>query len=415
MRKVVKLFGIPIFETRSEVSNLSQPTESFLEYINGNESFTGAKVNQNTALTFSAVWACVRIISNTVAQLPFGVYHNDNNGNRYAAPEHKLHHIIHNEPNKIMSSFTWRQVMQAQATLRGNAYSIIKRDGSYRPVQLQLVQNSDNVQPFIYDDELFYQVKGYDKPLPAYDIFHIRGLGFNGIEGKSVLTVARESIGSALAMQQYGGTIFKNGGSKRIALKHQKFITSPDARKNIRDSWTENYGGLNKSNVPAIIDGGFDIQEVGMNPEDAQFISSREFSVNEIARYFGLIMDLLATDKNPTYASAEQRAIDFIKYTMTPWIVTWESEANRKLFPDYEKQRYYTKFSLGGLLRGDAAARTKYYRDMFYIGALSRDEVRALEEKNNIVGGEKYYLQSNMIEADKLNELHLNKINNDEK
>ena len=409
MRKQIKIFGVPVFESRSDSgNNLSNPSESFLEFLSP-ESKAGTKVTQNTALTFSAVWACVRIISNTVAQLPFGVYRIDDNGNRYSAPKHKLYHIIHNEPNQIMSSFTWRQVMQAQATLRGNSYSIIKRDGSYRPIELQLIKNPMDVTPFEYEGRLFYKVIGYDQPFQAHDIFHIRGLGFDGVQGKSVLTVARESIGAALAMQEYGSTIFKTGGSKRIALKHQKFIKDPDSRKNIRESWENTYSGASNSHKVAIIDGGFDIQEVGMNPEDALFISSREFSVNEIARYFGLIMDLLATDKNPTYASAEQRAIDFIKYTMTPWLVTWESETNRKLFPDYEKGRYYSKFSIGGLLRGDAAARTKYYRDMFYIGALSRDEVRKLEDMNNIAGGEKYYLQSNMTEADKLMEIHQSK------
>ena len=179
--------------------------------------------------------------------------------------------------------------MQSHATLKGNAYSIIKRNGSYRPTALKLIQNPDDVQPFEYNDDLFYKIKGYDNPFQADDVFHIRGIGFDGIQGKSVLTVARESIGSALAMQKYGGTIFKNGGAKRVALTHNSVVKDVNARKNILNSWNDTYGGANKLNDVALIDGGFDVKEIGMNPEDAQFIGSREFSVNEIARYFGLM------------------------------------------------------------------------------------------------------------------------------
>jgi len=400
-----KIFGIPVWEKRSSDLGTYKNPSSRLVDIMGGESSTGIAVTQQTALTFSAVWACVRILSNTVAMLPFGVY-KQSNGEKQYSPKHPIHPIIHSEPNKIMSAFTWRQVMQSHATLKGNAYSIIKRNGSYRPTALKLIQNPDDVQPFEYNDDLFYKIKGYDNPFQADDVFHIRGLGFDGIQGKSVLTVARESIGSALAMQKYGGTIFKNGGAKRVALTHNSVVKDVNARKNILNSWNDTYGGANKLNDVALIDGGFDVKEIGMNPEDAQFIGSREFSVNEIARYFGLIMDLLATDKNPTYASAEQRAIDFIKYTMTPWLVTWESEVNRKLFNESEKSDYYSKFTLEGLLRGDAKARAEYYKDMFYIGALNRDEIRALEERNKIVGGDKYYLQTNMAEANDLEKIH---------
>jgi HK97 family phage portal protein len=401
-----RFLGIPIWEKRSGNLGTFKAPSSRLVDIMGGESSTGMAVTQNTALTFSAVWACVRIISNTVAMLPFGVYKTDSNGEKHRTPTHASHRLIHSEPNQIQSSFTWRQVMQAHATLKGNAYSIIKRNAMFRPVELKLISNPDHVTPYEFEGDLYYKIQGYDKPFLASDIFHIRGLGFDGLAGKSVLSVARESIGSALAMQKYGGTIFKNGGAKRVALMHDTVVKDANVRKNITDSWNNTYGGPDKLNKVALIDAGFKVQEIGMNPEDAQFIGSREFSVNEIARYFGLIMDLLATDNNPTYASAEQRALDFIKYTMTPWLVTWESEVNRKLFPDREKDTFYSKFTLEGLLRGDAAARAQYYKDMFYIGALSRDEIRQLEDRNKIAGGEKYYLQSNMAEADKLQDIH---------
>jgi len=402
-----KFLGIPVWEKRStsdDRSTFKAPSKRLVDILGG-ENSAGVNVNQNTALTFSAVWACTRIISNTVAMLPFNVYKTTAD-TRTKAFGHITHKLIHSEPSPIMSSFTWRQVMQAQATLKGNAYSIIIRNGSFRPIELRLIDNPDKVTPFIFEHNLFYKIEGYDQPFPAHDIFHIRGLGFDGIVGKSVLTVARESIGSALAMQKYGNTIFKNGGAKRVALVHDKVLNA-DSRKNIKESWNETYAGPEKLNEVAVVDGGFKVQEIGMNPEDAQFIGSSKFSINEIARYFGFnSLDLLASGEDATYSSAEQRAIDFTKYTMTPWLVTWESETNRKLFPDYEKQTFYSKFILEGLLRGDAKARAEYYKDMFYIGALNRDEIRQLEDRNKVAYGDKYYLMTNMSEADKLQDIH---------
>jgi HK97 family phage portal protein len=406
-----KFFGIPVYEKRTtepteqrssefDISSIKNPKEWLIKLLE-QETFSGVKVTQDTALTFSAVWACVRILSNTVAMLPFGVYQKDADGGRSSAPDHPVHPIIHDEPNEIMTSFTWRQVMQSHAVLKGNAYSIIKRNGAYRPIGLILIDNPDTVQPFLYEGKLFYKIDNVDKPYTSDEMLHIKGPGFDGIKGKSVLSVARESIGSALAMQEYGGKVFQSGGSKRVALMHEKAL-NPQVKDNIRNSWNATYEGSNNSHKVAILEGGVTVQEIGMNPEDAQFIASRQFSVNEIARYFGMIMDLLASDNNPTYASAEQRAIDFIKYTMNPWFTTWESEVNRKLFPASEKKTFYAKFSAEGLLRGDATARAQYYKDLFYIGALNRDEIRSLEERNKIEGGENFYLQTNMAPAEKV-------------
>lgn len=398
-----KIFGLPIFEKRSEavLSNLSEPSKWLTELVGGQDTFSGVKVNADTALRFSAVWACVRIISNTVAMPPFGVYRKDANGDRFPFPDHPTHFLIHNEPNENMGSFTWRQTMQSHATLKGNGYSIIHRDGSYRPVSLELISNPDTVEPFKYEGRIYYKVEGIDRPYTSDEIFHIKGLGFDGLKGKSVISIARQSIGAALAAQEYGGRVFQSGAGKRLALMHEKTLNDT-TKKNLRESWKSTYGGINNSQEVAILEAGVKAVEIGMNPEDAQFIATKEFSVNDVARWFGLVMDLLATDKNPTYGSAEQRAIDFIKYTMNPWYITWEEESNRKLFRTSEKKDTYTKFNVNGLLRGDAAARANYYKDLFYIGALSRDEIRALEERNKVADGDKYYLQTNMAPAEQV-------------
>jgi len=396
-------------ERRSgEVSSIKNPKEWVLKVFGG-ESFSGMNVTPDTALTFSAVWACVRILSNSLAMVPLNVIQ-DINGNKTIAKKHPVHYLIHKEPNSMMGSFTFRQSAQAQAVLRGNSYSLIKRNGANRPIELQLISEPNDVEPFIYHNQLFYKINGYKLPFPANDVLHIKGLSFDGIKGKSVLTVARESIGTSLAIQKYGGNIFSSGGAKRIALTSPKTVNE-DVQTRLKKSWKKKYGNndntnnLNNINDVAFLEGGLDIKEIGMNPEDAQFVASSEHKIEDVARWFGMALHLIQSQKRPTYASVEQQAIEFVTYSLMPWYRTWEEEIDRKLFRKDEKLDFYSKFNLTALLRGDAKARSQFYKDMFNIGVFNRDEIRALEDKNKIDGGETYYLQQNLAPADKLGEI----------
>ncbi len=407
LKSEIKILGIPVFsrtisesEKRSAGYSLQHPSDAFLSAL-GVKSKSGATVNDQTALTLSAVWACVRILSNTVAMPPLGVYRKSSDGSRQPDQTHPVHRLIHDEPNDIHGSFQWRQVMQAHAALKGNAYSIIHRNGSNRPAELELIENPAIVDPFVYKRKMYYRVQGYAKVFPSDDIFHIRGLSFDGIKGKSILQVARETMGGALAQEEYGNKIYSSGGSQRVALVTPGTLKS-ETKSNMRDSWENIYGGVENSHKAAILEGGVDVKNIGINPEDAQFILSRRFSVEEIARFFGIVLDLLSTDNKQTYASVEQRAIDFIKYTMMPWYTTWESEINRKLFRENEKGKYYSKFKLDALLRGDTKARADFYKDMFYIGAFNRNEIRRLEDMNSIEDGDDYYLQVNLDKAENI-------------
>lgn len=404
-KTTTKFLGIPIITRITEDSaaveqrsTLTEPSEALIRAL-GAESFSGVSVNEENAITLSAVWACVRILSNTIAMPPLSVFKKEKSGSRAKAAEHPIHKLIHDEPNGIMGSFTWRQTMQSHAALRGNAYSIIHRDGSNRPAELELISNPASVDPFIYQGKLFYRIANQKGVIPAADMFHIKGLSFDGYKGKSVLTVARETFGAGLAMERYSNSLYKSGGSKRIALEFPQTL-KPETKKAISESYRETYGGIDSLHKVAILEAGVKVADIGMNPEDAQFILSRKFSVEEIARWFGMILDLLSTDNKQTYASVEQRAIDFIKYTMSPWYQSWEQEINRKLFRESEKGTYYAKFNLEGLLRADVGSRMQFYKDLFYMGAITRNEMRGLEEMNAIgPEGDDFYLQVNLQNA----------------
>jgi len=402
MTKIIhRILGIPIYSREIDAvekrSSLRDPSDALLKSF-GLPTISGATVNEETAITLSAVWACVRILANGVAMPPLSVYKKDKKAIRLKDAEHPIHKLIHNEPNSIMGSFGWRQTMQSHAVLRGNAYSIIHRDGSNRPAELELISNPNYVDPFIYQGQLFYRVVDHKNVIPAADMFHIKGLSFDGYKGKSVLQVARETFGAGLSMENYSNSLYKTGAAKRIALEVPG-ILKPETKNAMSESWQNTYGGIENNNKVAILEGGVKVVDIGMNPEDAQFILSRRFSVEEVARYFGLILDLLASDNKQTYASVEQRAIDFIKWTMQPWYMTWEEEINRKLFRESEKASYYSKFSLEGLLRGDTASRMQFYKDLFYIGVINRNEIRSLEDWNAIPEGDEYYMQVNMTKT----------------
>lgn len=414
-KREIKILGIPVYKSTTQETEARSYEDSmplWAQRLWGLQSESGMRVNQETSLTFSAVWACVRILANTVAMPSLNVYKHDGES-KTKDTTHPIQRIIHSEPNGMMSSFQWRQTMQAHAALRGNAYSIIHRDNSMRPAELEFIDDPDKVDVFSYDRKVYYRVSGNPGLIPGSDMFHIKGLSFDGLKGKSVLQVARESFGAALAMQDYQNKLYKNGGSTRIALKTDQ-ILKPETKQNMRDSWTELYGGPDNQHKVAILEGGLNVQNIGISPKDIEFIASHRFSVEEVARYFGMILDLLATDNKQSYASVEQRAIDFIKYTMMPWYKTWESEIDRKLFRESEKGKYYSKFNIDSLLRGDSAARAQFYKDMFYIGAISRNEIRSLEDLNAIdEDGDKFYMQVNMQKAENIGKELENTIENE--
>jgi len=380
-------------------SSLSNFVQWLTSGIWGKKTSSGEEVDEETALKFSAVYACVRILSETLAALPFHVYRSESNGNKYVDAGHPLYQLIHDEPSPLMTSFIFRECMMACVTLWGNAYAFISRNGSYIPQELQIL-HPGYVMPFRSGNKIRYKVKvnrDAEKIIPAIDMIHVPGLSFDGVKGKSPIETAAENIGLGLALQRFGAEFFANGASLTGTIEHPGKL-SDTAYNHLIKSLTEKHVGKDNRHKLQILEEGMKYAPITIPPESAQFLQSRKFQLNEIARIFRIPPHMLADLERSTNNNIEHQGIEFVQYTMLPWCVRFEQEFNRKLFQEDEKGRVFVKFNLNGLLRGDAASRAQYYKDMYYIGAYNINKILELEDENQIgPAGDKRFIQSNMM------------------
>ncbi len=382
----------------SDISALSSPAQWLIDMFSG-PSKSGISVTEETAMAYSAVYACVRILSETVASLPLDVYERLERGKRKAR-NHYLYYLLHNKPNEVMTSFTWREVMMAHLALWGNHYSEINIDNSGKITSLWPL-HPGRVQPVLKNRKLYYIY--YDEygnriVYAPEEILHIPGLGFDGLVGKSVIRMAREAIGLGLAAEEFGARFFSNGAHPGGIVEYPEGL-SDEARERLKRSLVEKYSGLGKSHNIMVFEQGLKYHQVGIPPDDAQFLETRQFQVREIARIFRVPLHMLADmEKGASYSSIEQQAIDFVVHTIRPWLVRIEQVLNDKLISSKNKKNYFIEFNVEGLLRGDSQARAEYYNRMFQVGAMSPNDI--LEKENmNPMGpeGDRKYVPLNMI------------------
>lgn len=360
----------------------------------------GTTVNENTAMRISAVYGCVRVLSEGIAKLPFQVFEQTDSGKKLAT-SHPAYNLIRNEPNRYMTAFSFWQSIMAITLLWGNGYARIIRGTGQRPTSLKLYAPG-TVDLIESDGVLFAQTE--DGLIPDYDIFHLRGLG-TGIIGKSPIRQQAENLGISLNAQTFANKFFENGANVSGVLKHPGKL-SDSAYKNLRDSWAERYSGTSNSHRPAILEEGMDFTKISIPPNEAQMLETRLFGVAEICRLYGVPPHKVAELSKATFSNIEHLNIEWMQDGMLPWFARIEQEANRKLFRENEKGRFYTKFNANAILRGDSAARATYYKEMFNIGVLNQNEIRELEEQNPIEGGDRYYIQgNNMIPIDRVDDI----------
>lgn len=358
-------------------------------------SKTGVQVSEDNALTFSAVYAAVRIISETIASIPLNVYVYDGE-TRTIAREHPIQKLLAETPNSVSSSFTFREALAANLVLHGNAYAKIELNAAGRPISL-IPLNPAKVEVKVMDGEKVYIFDDKHTYLD-YEILHIVGLSFNGLTGKSPLTVAREAVAIGLAAQEYGARFYSNGANTG------GIITAPgrlslEAINRLKASWNRANGGLSNSHGTAILEEGMKYEKIGLDPEAAQFLQSRKFQVNEIARIFRIPPSYLADlDNSSTRANVEQQAIQFVRDCVTPYVRRFEVEFNRKLFRA-DESNYYAYFSMEGLMRGDLQGRYDAYATARQWGWLSVNDIRDLENLNPVEGGDVYLQPLNMNQA----------------
>ena len=396
---MAKIFKLP-FSNLSLVRDFNAKNpKDWLTLKLGFANKSGTNVTTSSSLALSAVWSCVRLLSQTVAQVPVKVYERTKDGKRLAV-DHPLYNIIHAEPNRIQTSFLFRELGQQHLELRGNFYSYIVRDGKQRPIELQIL-NPDKVEPTEQDGELFYKVQGEKELIPSYDMLHVCGPMGDGLRGLSPIGVHKENLGLAIAAQDFGASFFGNGANVGGILTTDATL-KPEQRKNIKDSWGKSTVGNSNANGTAVLDGGLKYQKITLSPEEAQFIQSRKFQVTEIARIFGVQPHLIQDLERSTNNNIEHQSIEFVKFTVLPRIKRWENELNRKLFREDEKGKYFIEFNLDGLLRGDSTSRGEYYSKLLQNGVMNINEVRNLENLNRIDGGDKHMVQMNLTPIDKI-------------
>lgn len=372
-------------------TSLANPAEWM---FSGTASKTGIAVTEESAMRLSAVHGAVRVISETIASLPWTVVE-DKDGTSAAVNSHPINKLIH-APNGMMTDFVFREVCQAHLCLHGNAFIAIRRNEAGVATRLIPV-HPDRVQVKVYMEEKFYTIDDGKETFDDTEMIHLVGLSFDGIVGKSVLKAAQESIGLGLAADQFGGSFFGNGANVSAVLKHPGRL-SKEAYDRLMLSWERKYSGMDNSHKTAILEEGMSIDKVSVSPQESQFLETRKFSVEDIARFFRIPLAYLGSLENSsTRANIEEQGIQFQRNTILPWVKRWEAEFNKKLFPD--SASYRIRFNMDGLLRGDIQSRYNSYATARQWGWLSVNDIRAFENMAPVNGGDVYLQPLNMVEG----------------
>ena len=389
------------------VGPISSDSPELARYFGARPVSSGVAVNESTALCYSAVWAAVTLISSQVGNLPCILYKKDGrNKDRYES--HPLYRLVHDRPNPEMSAFTMRETMQAHLLTWGNAYAEIERNGSGRPVALWPI-TPDRVAPYrrTEDSILQYRVTqlgGGQIILSAADMVHIPGLGYDGVCGYSVIAKARESLGLGIATERFGGTFFGNGSTFGGVISYPGPKPTELAEKNYREAIETKHMGVDKAHKFLALYNGASYSRLGIPPNDAQFLETRTFQIDEVARWFNLPPHKLKELMRSTNNNIEHQNLEYYIDCLAPWLERWEQELNEKLISPLERNTQEIEFIADGLLRGDVSARGEFHSKQFNTASITPNEIRALENRNPLEGGDRAFVPLNMIPLDRIDD-----------
>ena len=370
-------------------------------------STSGKRVNERSAMQMTAVYSCVRILSEAVAGLPLHLYQYTDKSSKEKAVENPLYFLLHDEPNTEMTSFVFRETLMTHLLLWGNAYSQIIRNGKGEVMGLyplmpdRMTVNRDEKGRLYYE----YMVSSDDAKtlkdgtvrLSPYDVLHIPGLGFDGLVGYSPIAMAKNAIGLAIAAEEYGSKFYANGATPSGILEYPGTVKEPDK---VRESWNAGFGGSSNAHKIAVLEEGMKYTPISISPNEAQFLETRKFQINEIARIFRVPPHMVGDLEKSSFSNIEQQSLEFVKYTLEPWLVRWEQAMQRSLIPQDDKSKYFIKFNVDGLLRGDYQSRMQGYATARQNGWMSANDIRELENLDRIPaedGGDLYLINGNMM------------------
>ena len=371
----------------------------------------------------TAVYSCVRILSEAVASLPLLVYEQSDSHSQRAR-DHPLYFLLHDEPNPEMTSFIFRETLMTHLLLWGNAYAQIIRNGKGEVVALYPLMPDRMKVDRDEDGQLFYeyQVSKADPSinttgtvrLHPQDVLHIPGLGFDGLVGYSPIAMAKNAIGMAIACEEYGAKFFAHGAAPSGVLEHPGVLKDPSK---LRDSWQATFGGSANSGKVAVLEEGVKYTPISIAPEQAQFLETRKFQINEIARIFRIPPHMVGDLEKSSFSNIEQQSLEFVKYTLDPWVSRWEQAMTKILLTPDEKKKYTIKFNVDGLLRGDYQSRMNGYAIARQNGWMSANDIRRLEELDPIpeeAGGDLYLVNGNMLPLQQAGSFYSGKEEDDE-
>ena len=368
---------------------------------------SGKPVNERTAMQTTAVYACVRILAEAVASLPLHVYEYQDDGGKKLVHDHPLYYLLHDEPNPEMTSFVFRETLMSHLLIWGNAYAQIIRDGAGRvlglypllPDKMEVQRDDRGNIYYVYsrnsDENPMFKEYGNIK-LKAEDVLHIPGLGFDGLIGYSPIAMAKNAVGMTLACEEYGASFFANGANPGGVLEHPGVLKDPSK---VRESWNSVYRGVSNAHKIAVLEEGMKYQQIGIPPEEAQFLETRKFQINEIARLYRIPPHMVGDLDKSSFSNIEQQSLEFVKYTLDPWVIRWEQSLQRSLLLPGEKGKYFIKLNVDGLLRGDYQSRMNGYAVGRQNGWFSANDIREMENMNPIPdeeGGNLYLVNGAM-------------------
>ena len=402
-----------IFRSRDKPTDRTAGS-SYSFFLGGTAS--GKYVTERSAMQMTAVYCCVRILSEAVASLPLQFYRYTDDGGKEKAVEHPLYFLLHDEPNPEMTSFIFRETLMTHLLLWGNVYSQIIRNGKGEVVALYPLMPDRMRVDRDEHGRLYYEYTVYDADdvdgrkgtngvgrtvrLQPHDVLHIPGLGFDGLVGYSPIAMAKNAIGLAIATEEYGSKFFANGAAPSGVLEHPGIIKDPSR---VRESWQATFGGSGNANMIAVLEEGMKYTPISISPEQAQFLETRKFQIDEIARIFRVPPHMIGDLEKSSFNNIEQQSLEFVKYTLDPWVSRWEQAMVRALLTPDEKKKYFFKFNVDGLLRGDYQSRMNGYATARQNGWMSANDIRELENLDRIPaeqGGDLYLINGNMTKLE---------------
>lgn len=398
LNKIIKPLGIRIIKAMAATGGkwTGMFTGSF-----GNAA--KEKVNNQTALTVSSLYACIRNVSEDIAKLPLKIFKRDGDF-RYEQPGHQLYNLLRYRPNPEMTAMDFRATLNAHAMGWGNGYAEIQRDINGRPVALWPLR-PDRVTMFRQTGtkRIFYRVTsatGQVSDIWAEDIFHLHGLGYDGVTGYNIVKLAANAIGAAIGTDKFAGSFFGNGLNVGGHLKHPENL-SKDAADRLKQQMQDEYGGSSESHKTLVLEEGMEFIKITVDPKAAQMIETRRFSVTEFCRWLRVPPHKVSDLSKATFSNIEEQNIDYVQDGLMGWIERWEQVLWWKLLSEAEQESgFYFKHIVSGLLRGDSKARFEGYAQLWDRAVLSTNDIRALEDMNPIPGGDVHFVPLNFVPLD---------------